>query len=94
MRSMKTALLASFEKDAALLRLGKMLAEAGWEILGSAGTAKYLKENGVACRDLSEIVGPPILGHRVVTLSREVHAGLLAKDTPGTFQFEEPIAGA
>jgi len=39
---MKTALLASYEKDAALLRLGKMLGTAGWQLLGSAGTAKYL----------------------------------------------------
>ena len=77
----RTALLASYEKDAALVRLGKMLTEATWSLLGSAGTAKYLNENGIACRDLSEIIGAPILGHRVVTLSREVHAGLLARDT-------------
>ena len=77
---MKTALLASYEKDAALVRLGKMLKDTGWGLLGSAGTAKYLNENGIACRDVAEIVGPPILGHRVVTLSRELHAGLLATD--------------
>ena len=77
---MKTALLASFEKDAALLRLGKMLTGAGWSLLGSAGTAKYLNENGIVCRDVAEIVGAPILGHRVVTLSRELHAGLLSTD--------------
>ena len=75
---MKTALLASYEKDGALLRLGKLLSENGWSLLGSAGTAKYLNENGVKCRDVAEIVGPPILGHRVVTLSRELYAGLLA----------------
>ncbi len=79
---MKTAMLASYEKDAVLVRLGGMLKDAGWDLLGSAGTAKYLNENGITCRDVAEIVGPPILGHRVVTLSREVHAGLLAKDTP------------
>lgn len=77
---MKTALLASSEKDAALLKLGNMLAGAGWSILGSAGTARYLNENGIACRDVAEIVGAPILGHRVVTLSREIHAGLLSRD--------------
>lgn len=76
----RTALLASFTKDDALLRLGKMLSTAGWNILGSAGTAKYLNENEVACRDVAEIVGAPILGHRVVTLSRELHAGLLSTD--------------
>lgn len=77
---MKTALLASYEKDAALVRLGKILTDAGWKLLGSAGTAKYLKEKGIPCRDVAEIVGAPILGHRVVTLSRELHAGLLSTD--------------
>ena len=72
------ALLASYEKDAHLLRLSKLLKKHGWTLLGSAGTAKYLNENGIACRDVSDIVGPPILGHRVVTLSRELHAALLA----------------
>lgn len=76
------ALLASYEKDAHLLRLAKLLQNNGWKLTGSAGTAKYLNENGISCRDVAEIVGEPILGHRVVTLSREVHAGLLAKDTP------------
>ncbi len=77
---MKTALLASYEKDDALLRLGRLLKENGCNLLGSAGTAKYLNENKIECRDIAEIVGPPILGHRVVTLSRELHAGLLATE--------------
>ncbi len=76
----RTALLASFEKNADLLRLGKLLIENDWQLLGSAGTAKYLNENGVVCRDVAEIVGAPILGHRVVTLSRELHAGLLSTE--------------
>jgi len=75
---MKTALLASYNKDNDLLRLGTLLKESGWKLIGSAGTAKYLNENGVPCRDVAEIVGKPILGHRVVTLSRELHAALLA----------------
>ncbi len=32
----------------------------------------------MACKDISDTIGPPILGHRVVTLSREIYAGLLA----------------
>ncbi|MBI2610533.1 hypothetical protein HYW60_01180 [Candidatus Kaiserbacteria bacterium] len=75
------ALLASYEKDDSLLRLGRLLASSGWNILGSAGTAKYLNENSIPCRDVAELVGPPILGHRVVTLSRELHAALLS--SPG-----------
>ena len=57
-----------------------MLHEHKWNLLGSAGTAKYLNENGIPCRDVAELVGPPILGHRVVTLAREIYAGLLATD--------------
>ncbi len=75
---MKTALLASYGKDEALTRLGKLLSEDGWSLLASSGTAKFLSQSGIPCRDVAEIVGPPILGHRVVTLSRELFAGLLA----------------
>ncbi len=80
---MKTALLASYGKDEPLLKLGKLLQENGWQLLGSAGTAKYLGQNGIPCRDVADIVGPPILGHRVVTLARKVYAALLA--TPEDF---------
>lgn len=72
------ALLAAFEKDANLLRLGTLLKEAGWTLSGSAGTAKYLSENGIPCADVGERVGKPILGHRVVTLAREIYAALLS----------------
>lgn len=75
---MKTALLASYEKGEALRRLAKLLIDNGWTLLGSAGTAKYLMDNSIPCRDVAGIVGPPILGHRVVTLAREIYAGLLA----------------
>lgn len=77
---MKIALLASYSKDEALLRLAKLLVNNDWTLLGSAGTAKYLTDNALPCRDVAEIVGKPILGHRVVTLSREIHAGLLSRE--------------
>ncbi len=73
----KTALLSASDKTGLEIFAGKLV-ELGWDILASAGTAKYLNEKGIKARDVAEIVGPPILGHRVVTLSREVHAGLLA----------------
>lgn len=75
---MKTALLASYGKDEPLLRLGRLLQTDGWALTGSAGTAKFLSENGIPCEDVAAIVGEPILGHRVVTLSREIYASLLA----------------
>jgi phosphoribosylaminoimidazolecarboxamide formyltransferase / IMP cyclohydrolase len=73
------ALLASYEKDDALLSLARTLGGKGWTLLGSAGTARFLTEKGVTCKDVAEIVGDPILGHRVVTLSRELHAALLSR---------------
>lgn len=75
---MKTALLSSYTKDEPLLSLARLLREHEWNLLGSSGTAHYLKENGISCRDIGEMVGAPILGHRVVSLSREIYAGLLA----------------
>src|SRR3989344_4225506 len=53
------ALLASYEKDEALLRLARPLSNNTWSLLGSSGTAKYLNENGIKCRDVAETVGKP-----------------------------------
>src|SRR3989338_8608152 len=75
---MKTALLTSYEKDASLMRLARLLNANGWDLLGSRGTAKHLSALGIPCRDVADIVGPPILGHRVVTLARKIYASLLA----------------
>ena len=81
---MKTALLASYAKDEPLLHLATLLQKNNWSLMGSAGTAKFLAEKGIPCLDVAEIVGAPILGHRVVTLSREIHAGLLSRDEDAT----------
>jgi phosphoribosylaminoimidazolecarboxamide formyltransferase/IMP cyclohydrolase len=76
---MKTALLASYAKDEPLLRLARLLAEHEYALLGSAGTTKFLNENSIPCTDVATKVGPPILGHRVVTLAREIYAALLSR---------------
>ena len=75
---MKTALLASYAKDDSLLRLARALQKNGWTLTGSAGTAKFLTEQGIPCADVGERIGKPILGHRVVTLAREIYAALLS----------------
>lgn len=77
----RTALLSAFDRTG-LGDFALALNRLGWNILASAGTAKYLVEHGVrGLTDVASIVGPPILGHRVVTLSRELHAALLATDS-------------
>ena len=78
---MPTALLSAYDKRD-LTSFAQSLRALDWDILASAGTAKYLNECGVPTRDVAELVGPPILGHKVVTLSREIHAALLADDSP------------
>ncbi len=61
-------------------QFAKDLIDLGFEIWSSGGTAKVLSEAGLSVINIEGIVGEPILGHRVVTLSREIHAGLLAQD--------------
>ena len=51
----------------------------GFIIYASGGTAKEIAKAKVPVKDIAELVGgDAILDHRVVTLSREIHAGLLA----------------
>ncbi|MBP6884566.1 MAG: hypothetical protein KBC17_01945 [Candidatus Pacebacteria bacterium] len=78
----RTALLSVYDKTGIVEFANslKSLPNQEWEILASGGTAKVLTEAGIPVTDTGSIVGGPILGHRVVTLSREIHAGLLAKN--------------
>ncbi len=75
----KRALISVFTKDG-ILDLASYLAGAGWEILSTGGTAKHLKENGIAVTDVSSVTGfPECLDGRVKTLHPAIHAGLLAR---------------
>lgn len=75
----KTALISVYHKEG-IENFAKELVLLGWEILASGGTAKYLVEKGIKVRDVAGLIGGrAILGHRVVTLSREIHTGLLAR---------------
>ena len=74
----KVAFISVFNKEG-IDQFAKGLVDLGWEIMSSSGTAKYLKENGIKCKDLTDFVGEPILGHRVVSLSREFYAMLLSR---------------
>lgn len=79
----QTALISVYNKEG-IVEFAKGLDELGWDIVASGGTAKKIAESGIKVTDVAEWVGgDPILGHRVVTLSREVHSGLLAdRDDP------------
>ncbi|MFA6227097.1 MAG: hypothetical protein WC631_01275 [Candidatus Paceibacterota bacterium] len=75
----RTALLSVFDKTG-IVEFGRDLNNLGFDILASGGTARALTEAGIEVTDVATIVGEPILGHRVVTLSRQIHAALLAQD--------------
>jgi phosphoribosylaminoimidazolecarboxamide formyltransferase/IMP cyclohydrolase len=81
MTQKNTALLSAFDKTG-LDVFAQQLVNRGWDILASGGSAKFLTERGIPVTDVATIVGAPILGHRVVTLSREIHAALLATNSP------------
>ncbi|MEO3417065.1 bifunctional phosphoribosylaminoimidazolecarboxamide formyltransferase/IMP cyclohydrolase [Roseovarius sp. CAU 1744] len=75
---LRRALLSVSDKTG-LIELGKALAERGVELLSTGGTAKALREAGLAVRDVADITGfPEMMDGRVKTLHPMVHGGLLA----------------
>lgn len=76
---MPTALFSVYDKGG-VTQFAKALNGLGWKLLASGGTAKAIADANISVTDIAGIVGEPILGHRVVTLSREIHAGLLAQN--------------
>ena len=75
------ALLSVYDKTG-VVDLASGLAELGWDLVSSGGTAKALAEAGLAVTDVADITGvPAILGHRVVTLHPKIHGGILADPT-------------
>ena len=75
----RRALLSVFDKTG-LVALAHRLAAQGVELVSSGGTARVLREAGLAVEDVSALTGfPEILGGRVKTLHPAVHGGLLAR---------------
>lgn len=75
------ALISVFNK-AGVADFAKELSGLGYTIYASGGTAKEIAASGTNVKDVTELVGgEAILGHRVVTLSREIHAGILADES-------------
>ena len=61
-----------------LLSLRKALAAHGVELISTGGTAKALRDAGLAVKDISELTGfPEMLDGRVKTLHPKVHGGIL-----------------
>ncbi|OYY95457.1 MAG: bifunctional phosphoribosylaminoimidazolecarboxamide formyltransferase/IMP cyclohydrolase [Hydrogenophilales bacterium 28-61-23] len=74
----KRALLSVSDKTG-LIDFARALAAQGVELLSTGGTAKAIRDAGLAVKDVSEFTGfPEMLDGRVKTLHPKVHAGILA----------------
>jgi len=74
---MQRALLSVFDKTG-LIPFAQTLVQAGVELISTGGTAKALREAGLAVIDLSAYTGfPEMLDGRVKTLHPKIHGGLL-----------------
>jgi phosphoribosylaminoimidazolecarboxamide formyltransferase/IMP cyclohydrolase len=80
---LRRALLSVSDKTG-LVALGEALVRRRVELVSTGGTARALREAGLAVRDVSELTGfPEMMDGRVKTLHPKVHGGLLAlRDDP------------
>jgi phosphoribosylaminoimidazolecarboxamide formyltransferase/IMP cyclohydrolase len=76
-KTIRRALLSVTDK-AGLVDLAKVLAGFGVELISTGGTARALRDSGLAVKDISDLTGfPEMLDGRVKTLHPRVHGGLL-----------------
>jgi phosphoribosylaminoimidazolecarboxamide formyltransferase/IMP cyclohydrolase len=74
----RRALLSVSDKTG-LVELGKGLVASGFELVSTGGTARALRDAGLAVTDVASVTGAPeMLDGRVKTLHPRVHAGILA----------------
>jgi len=76
--------LLSVSDKTGLAELGQALARHGVELVSTGGTARALREAGLAVRDIADLTGfPEMMDGRVKTLHPKVHGGLLGvRDDP------------
>jgi phosphoribosylaminoimidazolecarboxamide formyltransferase/IMP cyclohydrolase len=61
-----------------LIDFARKLSALGIELVSTGGTAKLLRDSGIAVKDISELTGfPEMLDGRVKTLHPKVHGGIL-----------------
>ncbi|MGJ3494391.1 Bifunctional purine biosynthesis protein PurH [Piscirickettsia salmonis] len=79
MQSIQRALISVSDKTG-IVEFARTLAQHKIEILSTGGTAKLLKEHGLAVIDVSDYTGfPELFAGRLKTLHPKVHGGILAR---------------
>ncbi len=83
LRKIERALVSVSDKTG-IVDFARALTEFNVEIISTGGTAKALRESGIAVTDISDLTGfPEMMDGRVKTLHPRVHGGLLAvRDNP------------
>ena len=77
MPKIQRAILSVTDKSG-LAEFARRLAGLGVELISTGGTAKLLRDSGIAVKDVSELTGfPEMLDGRVKTLHPKVHGGIL-----------------
>jgi phosphoribosylaminoimidazolecarboxamide formyltransferase/IMP cyclohydrolase len=72
--------ILSVSNKAGILDLARGLADLGWELVSTGGTARVLRKAGLEVRGVQEVTGhPEMMDGRVKTLHPAVHAGILAR---------------
>jgi len=76
-RKIQRAILSVTDKTG-LVEFARELSDLGVELISTGGTAKLLRDSGIAVKDISELTGfPEMLDGRVKTLHPKVHGGIL-----------------
>ncbi len=76
----RLALLSVSDKTGLVDFARSLVAEFGFELISSGGTAQALKQAGIPVMKVSDYTGSPeILGGRVKTLHPRIHGGILAR---------------
>ncbi|HTS32017.1 MAG TPA: hypothetical protein VMH81_39370, partial [Bryobacteraceae bacterium] len=71
--------LISVTDKTGIVELARDLRDLGAELISTGGTARLIRDAGVAVRDVSEVTGfPEMLDGRVKTLHPKVAGGILA----------------
>ena len=77
MAKVRRALISVTDKSG-IVEFAKRLSTLGVELISTGGTAKALRDAGLAVKDISELTGfPEMLDGRVKTLHPKVHGGIL-----------------
>jgi phosphoribosylaminoimidazolecarboxamide formyltransferase/IMP cyclohydrolase len=72
--------LLSVSDKTGLVPFARALADRGWDLVSTGGTARALADAGLAVVGISEVTGfPEMMDGRVKTLHPKVHGGILAR---------------